>query len=942
MISGLSKFLVQMVLFSALTLPALASVVPATSSWNFDLSNWSNDVKIALTKVAPELETATFDTNAINNILKILTEKKVIRNAQIKLQNGKLILTGTPVENVEHIKYHKLSLLEEDQLKQLTDVTTPETIDENKYVQITEKIRAALIKLGYRKAQVSYIIAKDQNGENTLEFTGNPGPKTTIKSITVEGLPLTQSLKVNNAVYWDYVGRAYTDESLKDITKSLRLALNDQGYYTTATPAPEITYNKDDTFVTIKYKTNAKISYDVVISNNKQFSALYLKSEVLGLEDFFSTDESIKDDLSEKLKKFYLENGYYHYKWSHYSEKKSNTNSDIIRLVYEINEGPLVKIKKVTVTGTFSRDSSFYVNKFFEVSSGKVQDRIFNTADIEQSAKNMVVSLQNEGFVSAKMRKLGSYVDPKKLQQGFVNISLDEGSRTTLKELTIENNKAYNTQKILTILGLRNNQSLNLTELEKSLNMLKTEYYKDGFLEFEIKNLDSKDLVTYNEDYTEAKIHLVLSEGPKIYVNQILVDGTDLTHDKVILTELEFKVGDLLTPYKIEESLARLQKTGLFASAEIKMLEANTSISERTIVVNVVERNPGLFTAGVGIINENQYTIFGSTGIAYRNIGGWGRALSLRAEASYNPPVLNFLENKVTVGFLEPYLFDSRSRFRVNYTTSKLVSDYSIRQKTITNQAIWSIEQDITSHLTAVWQIYNIANYVDEGITREDEIKYGYGSENMVIASMGPTFDLDYRDNVFNPFKGNFSSLNIEYGSGALGSHNVDDFLRFSGQTTLYTPLSSSVTWANSLRGGYITALHKNDYGIPFEKKGFILGGRTTIRGFEASELFPSLEMLGAKYNLPDSSSYQLIKSEVRFPLGTKSSWTGGLFYDGGKVYISNLTAGTDYKSEWRDSVGFGLRYNLPIGPLNIEYARKLNRKNGESDGAFHLSVGVF
>ena len=63
-----------------------------------------------------------------------------------------------------------------------------------------------------------------------------------------------------------------------------------------------------------------------------------------------------------------------------------------------------------------------------------------------------------------------------------------------------------------------------------------------------------------------------------------------------------------------------------------------------------------------------------------------------------------------------------------------------------------------------------------------------------------------------------------------------------------------------------------------------------------------------------------------------------GIFYDGGQVLIENFNLG----DTWRDSVGIGFRYNTPVGPLNLEYARKLDRKPDEDDGAFHLSVGVF
>jgi outer membrane protein assembly complex protein YaeT len=526
--------------------------------------------------------------------------------------------------------------------------------------------------------------------------------------------------------------------------------------------------------------------------------------------------------------------------------------------------------------------------------------------------------------------------------RGLITINLDEGTQASISQILFTHNQKFSNAELIAVMGLKNQTLLNLNEIESGLNKIRSHYANSGYLEMKIVNATTAELIQYNDDFTSAQMTIDISEGPQIYVGSILIDGNTQTHEKVIFSELEFKIGDLLTPQKLEESTARLQKTGLFSSIEIKMLESNTNVQSRTIVITLGERKPGVFTIGAGVTNENDYTLHGYLGAAYRNIGGWGRGASLRGEGSYNPNVLDFFEWKVIAGYLEPYLFDTRIRFRVNYTTSRTVSDYTIRQQTIANQAVWSVEQDITSHLTGIWQIYNIANFVDKGINSEDEIKYNYSREDMVIASTGPTLDLDYRDNILNPTAGHFSRLNIEYATGFLGSNNTDDFLRATGQTTLYYTVYDQLVWANSLRGGYLQPLKTNNDGIRFDKKGFILGGRSTVRGFESTEFFPNTDVLGASYRITGSSSYELFKSEFRFPLMKKSDLSAALFYDGGRVSIDDLASGIDYKAEWRDSVGIGIRYNLPIGPLNLEYAHKLNKKSYESDGAFHLSVGVF
>jgi len=149
------------------------------------------------------------------------------------------------------------------------------------------------------------------------------------------------------------------------------------------------------------------------------------------------------------------------------------------------------------------------------------------------------------------------------------------------------------------------------------------------------------------------------------------------------------------------------------------------------------------------------------------------------------------------------------------------------------------------------------------------------------------------------------------------------------------------MVWANSVRGGYLRNL-SNSGGVPYDKKGFYLGGTSTIRGFDGtSEYFPSNEQLGipvtgGTYYMKTVTSMYLFKSELRFPI--YGNIGGALFYDGGAVHIDGLNLGDEY----RDAVGTGLHYNTPVGSVNLEIAWKLDQKPGESPWNFHLSIGSF
>src|SRR5690606_2250153 len=145
-------------------------------------------------------------------------------------------------------------------------------------------------------------------------------------------------------------------------------------------------------------------------------------------------------------------------------------------------------------------------------------------------------------------------------------------------------------------------------ELDTNIENLKRYYWDQGYLDMIIEN-EREGLVQYNPTGTEATLNFKLKEGPVIKVGSIVVDGLTQTQELVVRMELEFAAGDLLTPQRIQDSQYRLQRLGLFSLVDISTLETGTPISERTIIVKVLERDPGFFTSGLGLSNEFDLTV---------------------------------------------------------------------------------------------------------------------------------------------------------------------------------------------------------------------------------------------------------------------------------------------------------------------------------------------
>ncbi len=902
--------------------------------YQLNLSDWPNDMIQSLETDVPEVNNTQLTPEKLNTLIKKLDLK--FRFNSLKLISGakphELRLVGEISAQIEMIEFEGLSDLSEGEALLLMNLNLKNAIEEDYVKSAIEKLIQYYQEQGHRFASGDYQYQTLSTFKRKLVIRMNLKKQTKISGVTIENLD-----SANQALITQQLSAAFKNDVLNQVTlgklsNRLRQGLSENGYYLTAVPAAQLVFSADELKARAKYKLDVKQRYDVEIINAREFSKSYLEDDVLKLGVYSSADANFGADLSEKLKYFYLSEGYPHINVSYFERKDEKK----ITVTLNLDEGPFVRIKQIQFSGQLSRPSLYYEKKLAEISSFKVNSK-YVKEEIEAALKNLLLSLQNEGYVNARFGLVQVSTDREQPKDGLVSVQIYEGDQVDIGAIDILGNSQFMTLRLKKEMGLEVGQKLNLKSLEEGTNKLKVFYASLGYIEFKLVN-ENTDLIQYLNKNTLAQLKFIVNEGPRVEVQSILIEGNESTHEKVILTEIDFKPGDFLTPAKLEESVSRLQRTGHFRSIEISTLESGTEVAARTVLIKVTERDPGVFAIGAGITNENRGTLQGYSGIAYRNIGGWGRGLSARIEGNYNFADVKFLESKLTVGFVEPYLFETRTRFRINLTRSRTISNYQLRKVTELNSSTYSLEQDFTSHITGIWDLLNIATYVDRGATAEDEIAGGYRREDLVIVSTGPTLDLDYRNNLFNPTDGSFSRLAFEY-SFESGSSNIDQFARLTGQTTFYIPVQKTdLVFAQSFRGGYVQDIKPSGFGIPFDKKGFTLGGRTTIRGFDSRELFPSEQLIGPSYKLTTFSTYQLVKSEFRFPLVRNWDLFGAVFYDGGQVLIDGIT----FEDRWRDAVGIGIRYNTPVGPLNLEYAKKLDKKSYESAEAFHLSIGVF
>jgi outer membrane protein insertion porin family len=199
-----------------------------------------------------------------------------------------------------------------------------------------------------------------------------------------------------------------------------------------------------------------------------------------------------------------------------------------------------------------------------------------------------------------------------------------------------------------------------------------------------------------------------------------------------------------------------------------------------------------------------------------------------------------------------------------------------------------------------------------------------FDSRSILVAT--PFISYTTRDSFIRPTKGIFTSFSFDVSKGMRNS--LDDFIKYRYDLRYYTTPLKRITFAFLGRAGYISSYGSGGQ-IPQDQL-FFLGGTSTVRGYDENLLRYDAD------GTPVGGLSALLGSiEARIDLGYNFELT--TFYDTGSVADAPDDTGS---STFRSSTGLGLRYITPIGPIGILYGHKLDRREGESAGRFHFSIG--
>ncbi len=670
--------------------------------------------------------------------------------------------------------------------------------------------------------------------------------------------------------------------------------------------------------------------------------------DVLGLDNQRRFNRYIAQDFAKKVRLFLMREGYYTAIVDlEYKNYKDPDGASVREIRLKADRGPKVHIRSIEFLNNAAYDG------------GELRGLLTNTSvyveeDFEKDLQNVINFYNSHGFLQARMVQVNADYD-EAANAIDVTIDVEEGPQTMVRSIVYEGYTVVKRRDLRLAVEEKRGEMLvagqpfNPFQLPKMKAVLLSVYLTRGYIKARVK-----EEVRFSEDNRSVDIVFRFTEGRQFLFGHLYYRGNKMTRKHVIERELVIVPGEPYNYEKIFRSQQALIALGLFTSVDIRPVSQTLEEDAVDMMVEVKERKSGYITGGLG---WNSYPGFNAAyEMGHRNLAGHGRRLGFRFEGTVNDPSFMLDQSLFAVFFTWPWIarvpldgsltvrdqvqhqigFDDRAYGAIIGTTLEARKLFNFLEVTGKTPELREFAGNIHTHrwvdpvtLKLDYDIYNdyIFNVSD---AVQDQVQ-----GQTIITALSPMLIVDRRDDIFNPTRWSYDTLRFDLGTPYLLSQV--NFLRVTGRSSWYLPLFEWLpflkgwVFAENLAAGHVQLLREGDL-LPISQR-FFLGGSTTVRGFEPNEISP----VGTDGRTPVGGYFMAYQNtELRVPLNLYSL---GLifFFDAG-----NVTGGTNnfYLDRIRTSAGLGLAFLTPVGPLSANYGFKLNRLEGESFGAFYISVG--
>ena len=683
--------------------------------------------------------------------------------------------------------------------------------------------------------------------------------------------------------------------------------------------------------------------------------------------------------------------------------KKDTVVKSAIRVNFAVNRGQKVKIKKITFNGNDHVKEAKLARSMKKTKDMRIlnffSSKKFNEKEYDNDKRSLISAFNEAGYRDARILKdTIYYIEPNRLQ---IDFDIDEGKQYYFRNITWTGNSVYSTDDLNSILMINKGDVYDVVTMEKRLfgggkqnEFDVSKLYRDnGYLFFNIQPVE------LNVEGDSVDVEMRIVEGKPATLNNIVINGNDLTNERVVRRQIFTRPGYLFSQTDFERSIREIASMGQFDPEAITDPAKGYSIipnqADNTVdlVYNVTEKpssqlelsggwggNTFVATVGVSFNNFSTRRLFDKS--AWRPVPlGDAQNLAIRFQTN------GTYYTSLSASFMEPWLFGKKptslsislyyTRQTNSYIAFNILNDDEFMEvygaaAGIGNRLKWPDNYFVLYNQIS-WQTYRLQNWnynflFNTGISHnlsytlslsrnstDQQIYPRQGSDFSFSLQLTPPYSLlRKKDRGVLDANGKPTRVNswrdIDYNrQSSEDRYKWIEYHKWSFKGTVYTKLVGDLVLMARAQFGYLGYYNRNWGYSPFE--GFLLGGDgmsgyntygsevISLRGYENYLLTPQVYAPYANGYAYSGNVYDKFTVELRYPvvLQPQSTIFALVFLEGGNAW-SDIRDFNPFQI--KRSAGVGVRVFLPmIGLLGVDWGYGFD--DSQYGGSqFHFVIG--
>lgn len=641
-------------------------------------------------------------------------------------------------------------------------------------------------------------------------------------------------------------------------------------------------------------------------------------AEECGLKGGQAISDKALSEAINKLRTYYHDARYPDAQVSYHYQKTERPG--YVDVIFNINEGNRANIINIDFIGNENIDSAALrqVMKTKEkgwltwiTKSGQIDREV-----VEDDLAELVTHYRNKGYLRAKLTKV-QYLnhgdaDDKKLT---LQITVDEGKRYKVNKIVFGPTSVFTAEELVPGLSMYDGDYYSGKKVADDITMLRRYYGSRGYADAEIIP-DIQEVGTDKNGYGLINVTYKITEGSPYRVGNIRLTGNVSTKDYVVRQELPLQSNDPLNSVDLETAQKRIENLGYFDMVDVSQT-ASERAGYRDVNIEVREKRTGMVNFGLAVSSVESVYLFSSATQSNFDLFDWstfkGGGQRFTVDARIGTETRD-----AGIHWLDPWFLHRKLAFGTDvfYSDSSYYSDYYDQ----TNYGFAVSLREAIGELSSIKLEYRLEKYeIDPD--GNAPLFFQEQEGDSLRSHIELSYLLDTRDAQITTRKG--GKLELIAGYSGLGG-DVKTY-NFGVNGSYYWNLRGDTIF--SINAGAATVDASNGEDVPIYER-LYLGGPYNLRGFRFRDVAPfntalsGDETMGGRTSLYCQFEYTIpIIEEVRF----------AVFYDIGVVNKDAFDFNTsNVASDW----GIGLRLNLPIGPLAVDYAIPVKTGNAVDDDA--------